>query len=98
MSFAGHVLDMIQRAKSNSALLSSKKARRRRVREAYANARIKNSLYEHDKKLNHEEWEIYKQELKIKLKKQNKSEFYMAALFLIIFIMAAGFFCWLLFY
>lgn len=97
MSYAGHVIDMLIRARNNSALLLSKKIRFRRLKEAHANAKAKKSLYENDKKLTKEAWQVYKQELRLKLKQGRKNEIYLAGLLLIIIILVGGFFVWLLF-
>jgi hypothetical protein len=97
MSFAGHVLDMIQRSRNNSALLESKKARRRKIKEAFANSGAKNSLYENDIKLNKVEWKQYKKDLKIMLKQQRENKIYLIFLLISIIIVVGGFFAWLLF-
>jgi hypothetical protein len=97
MSFAGHVLDMIQRTRNNSALLESKKDIRRKIKEAFAHSRARNSLHENDIKLNKEEWKQYKKDLNIKLKQQRENEIYLIFLLIAIIIVIGGFFVWLLF-
>jgi hypothetical protein len=96
MSFAGHVLDMIQKARNNSALLASKKERYKSVKAAHANAKAKTSLIDNDIKLSKDEWRIYKKELKLKLEQQSSKEIHVL-IFMVVLIVVSGFFIWLLF-
>jgi sugar-specific transcriptional regulator TrmB len=77
MSFAGHVIDMINRMKANQALAKPHRANFRKVREAYINAvDKKTALHFNTRKLSNSELNNIKERIREELKSERRKELF----------------------
>jgi hypothetical protein len=92
MSFAGHVFDMINRAKQNRAMLTARRERTSKVREAYINAvNVRAKTTFEDKEITPEELAIIKDDIRKKFRKERRLELIVALCATIIGLAAIGY-------
>ncbi len=90
MSFAGHVIDMINRMKANQALAKPHRANYRKVREAYISAlNKKTALQFNTRELSNSELKNIKERIREEIKSERRKEliFFYSMTVLIFFVL-----------
>ena len=88
MSYAGHVLDMINRIKDNEALRKAKRSRYKKLRNAYATATVrKGPVNKPETKLSKKELEAIKEKIRNDLKRERRRAWSLTITFTLIITM-----------
>ena len=96
MSYGGHVIDMINRMKQNKALLASRRARMRDIRNMYVSS-IRYNISTADKPVSPEVLAGIKAEIREKVRLRRKREKIVLALLFIPAALICIFIFWVLF-
>ena len=91
MSFAGHVLDSINRIKYNRAIKEMHKARYQKIKEAFSDVSSKYHIFKDRSQLTPEQLKIYKQKIRTKITRDRQKAFFVSLLLTILLLVFIGY-------
>jgi len=91
MSFAGHVLDSINRIKYNRAIKEIHKAQYQKIKEAFSDVSTRYHIFKDRNQLRPEELKIYKQKIRKKITRDRQKAFFVSFLLTILLVGLIGY-------